>query len=185
MTKDRLQELIYSDLARVTKPTFKSLLRWYFFPQGSTFPHDVWFRILQYCKKRNILKYTIGIWAYFRERRLAYKYGVHVNANTEIGSGLKVVHADGIYINCKSVGKNFTIYQNVTLGSSGSKDEIECEIPTVEDNVTIYAGAVVVGNITLHEGCIIGANSFVNNDVAPYTIVAGLPARKIKNLEGY
>ena len=73
--------------------------------QGSTFPHDVWFRILQHCKKKRFFKYTIGLFAYFKERHLSYKYGVHVNANIEIGSGLKVVHGDGVYINCNSIDK--------------------------------------------------------------------------------
>lgn len=53
-------------------------------------------------------------------------------------------------------------------------------VPTIEDNVTIYTGAVVVGNITLHKGCIIGANAFVNKDVESNCLVAGIPAKKIR-----
>lgn len=179
-----LWELIKSDLARLSEPTVKNFIRWYFLPQGTTFPHDVWLRILHQCKKKKILKYTIGLWAYFRERHLSYKYGVHVNSNTEIGPGLKVVHADGVYINCNSIGKNFTIYQNVTTGAAYEKfDDSNNGLPTIEDDVVIYAGAVVVGNITLHKGCVIGANSFVNKDVEAYTVVAGAPATTIKKLK--
>ena len=53
----------------------------------------------------------------------------------------------------------------------------------VEDDVTVYAGAVVVGNIVLYKGCIVGANAYVDKDVQPYTMVAGVPAKKIKDLE--
>lgn len=73
------------------------------------------------------------------------------------------------------------IYQNVTFGVLGDKDTPKFGLPTIEDNVTIYTGAVVVGNITLHEWCVIGANSFVNMDVEAYSVVAGLPAKEIKN----
>ena len=120
MQEKTLMGLIKSDLKRLSpNSSIKSLLRWYFLPQGSTFPHDVWFRILQACKKKKILKYSVGLLAYWRERHMSYKYGIHANANTEIGEGLKIVHADGIYINCRSIGKNFTVYQNVTLGATG------------------------------------------------------------------
>lgn len=113
-----LKEVIYSDLARLDVPSAKNFMRWYFFPpQGSTFPHDVWFRILQYSKKKNFLKFTFGIWDYLRERHLAFKYGIFADSNIEIGNGLKIVHYNGIYLNCKSIVKNFTVYQNVTLGS--------------------------------------------------------------------
>lgn len=119
--KNTLKEIVYSDLERLDSPSGKSFCRWYFFSQGSTFPHDVWFRVVQFCKKRKYLKYTFGVWAYLRERHLAFKYGIFVDSNIEIGNGLKIVHSNGIYLNCKRIGKNFTVYQNVTLGSGGAK----------------------------------------------------------------
>ena len=63
-----------------------------FFPQSITFPHDVWFRILSTLKRRKVTKYTIGIYAYFRERHFAYKYGIHINSNISVGKGLLIVH---------------------------------------------------------------------------------------------
>lgn len=119
--KSNFIKLIKSDLARITTPTMKNFLRWYFFPQGSTFPHDVWFRALQCCKKKVFLKYSIGILVYYKERKMSYKYGIHINSNINIGEGLKIVHADGVYINCLSIGKKFTVFQNVTLGTAGEK----------------------------------------------------------------
>ena len=46
------------------------------------------------------------------------------------------------------VGRNVIIYQNVTLGSLRSGNE---EFPTIKDNVKIYAGAVVVGNVVIEK----------------------------------
>ncbi|MDD7011578.1 MAG: hypothetical protein PUI38_01815 [Candidatus Treponema excrementipullorum] len=67
-----------------------------------------------------------------------------------------IKHGDGVYLNCKKIGKNFTVLQGVTLGTG--KDGI----PTVENNITVYMHAVVVGDVILHSGCSVGANSFVN-----------------------
>jgi len=165
-------EYIKSDIRRLCGDnTIKSIFKWYFFPQGSTFPHDVWFRILQSCKKRKILKYSLGIYAYFRERHFALKYGIHINSNVSVGEGLFIVHGGGIYINVSSIGCNFTCYQSVTLG------RLRDGIPTVENNVTVYPGAVVVGDIVLHNGCSIGANSYCDKNVDEYTKVYGIPAK--------
>lgn len=179
-----LKEYIKSDLARLSPvPTFAAFLRWYFFPQGSTFPHDVWFRIVQKCKTSKILKYTVGIFAYFVERRLSFKYSIHANTNTPIGKGLRIVHGSGVFLNCESIGDNFTVYHNVTLGEGKKNEHTGKSIPTVENNVTVYTGAVVAGGITLHEGCVIAANSFVDKDVPAYTLVAGAPGRIIRKIK--
>lgn len=174
-----LWELIKSDLSRISSSTgFFDFLKWYFFPKGSTFPHTVWFRVLQNCKKSRIKKYTIGILAYLKERQLSFKYGIYANSNIEIGSGLRVVHADGVFLNCESIGENFTVYPGVMLGSARTNSSKE-GVPIIGNNVTIYTGAVVTGKVTLHDNCVVGANAFVNKDVAANTIVAGLPAKVI------
>lgn len=56
-------------------------------------------------------------------------------------------------------------------------------MPIIEDNVTVFPGAVITGNIILHEGCVVGANSFVNKDVEAYTVVAGASAKQIRKLK--
>jgi len=104
-------------------------------------------------------------------RHYEYKYGIHINTNIPIGKGLLIVHGDGIYLNCSSIGENVTVYQNVTLGSNRGKDGI----PKIEDNVTICVGAVCVGDIVLGEGCTIGANAFVNISVDAGRLAVGVP----------
>ena len=147
---------------------------------GNTFPYHFWFRVLQYCKRKRILKWTIGLLIYWRVKSLSYKYGIFANANTKIGPGLHIVHGSGVFINCDSIGQNFTVYQNVTLGTAGRKDSPRAGVPTICNNVTVFTGAVVAGNIILHDGCIIGANSFVNKDVEANTMVEGCPAKVVK-----
>lgn len=107
-------------------------------------------------------------------RRYEFKFGVHISSNIEIGEGLCVVHGDGVYLNANKIGKNLTVYQNVTLGIRNGK------IPTVCDDVTIYPNAVVYGEVTIENNATIGANSVVNKDIACGKTVVGAPARKIK-----
>lgn len=84
-----------------------------------------------------------------------------------------------VFLNAEMIGRNCTFYQGVTLGTAAKGRSGR---PVLEDNVVVYTGAVVVGNITLHEGCIIGANSVVTHDVEAYTLVGGVPAKPIKSL---
>jgi len=50
---------------------------------------------------------------------------------------------------------------------------------TIEDNVLIGAGVVILPGVTVSEGVVVGANSVVTKSIASYTIVAGAPAREI------
>lgn len=54
---------------------------------------------------------------------------------------------------------------------------------TLEDHVWVGAGAIILGGVTIGEGAVIAAGAVVNKDVAPKTMVAGVPAKWIKNLQ--
>ncbi len=173
-----LRSYIRSDLARLDVPSKKAFMSWYFFRQ-STFPWHVWLRIVQCARKKKFVWFVCGPLFISIFHHMEYKYGIHGNPSINIGYGFNVAHGDGVYLNCKSIGNNVTVFQNVTIGNGGGIPGI----PVVEDNVTVYAGAVVVGGITLHEGCSVGANAFVNKDVTARKIVAGIPAKVINSRE--
>ena len=81
-----------------------------------------------------------------------------------------IVIGDGVRI-----GAGCRIYQNVTLGlleNTHAEQAID-QYPTLEDGVTIYAGAVIAGKITLGAGAIIGANAVITHDVAPGIMAFG------------
>ncbi|MBR3943100.1 MAG: hypothetical protein IKJ55_07050 [Clostridia bacterium] len=169
-------DYIKSDLSRLCKPTFSGFVKQYFVPRGGVFPYIFWLRVVHFSRKHKLTKYTIAIPAYFIMRHFEFKYGIHANPNIQIGKGLHIVHGGAVYLNCKSIGENFTVYQSVTLGSKNSA------IPTILDDVTVYTGAVVSGNVILNNGCVVGANSYVDKSVDAYSVVAGLPAKEIKKL---
>ena len=53
---------------------------------------------------------------------------------------------------------------------------------TIGPDAWIGTGAVILPNVTIGEGAVVGANSVVTKDVAPYTVVGGIPAHKIKEV---
>lgn len=93
--------------------------------------------------------------------------------------GIFIHHFSSIIISpCIRAGRNLTVYQGVTIGRvhEGKK----AGVPTIGDNVTIFAGAKVIGNIRVGNNVIIGANSVVTNDVPDNAIVAGAPAKVLR-----
>lgn len=155
------------DLSRITTPTLLNAFKYYFVPRGECFPYVVWFRVLQAVRSNKLLKVLLGPLVYWRYRHFEFKYGIHGNANIEVGHGLHVVHGPN-NLNAERIGKNFTVRQFVTIGEhNGGR-------PTIGDDVTINPSAVVVGPIVLGNGCTVGALSYVSHDVPPGTIVKGV-----------
>lgn len=66
------------------------------------------------------------------------------------------------------------IGQQVTIGNNGDFK------PVIQDNVTISSGAIVICNVTLHPNFLVGAGAVVTHDIPENSIVAGIPARVIK-----
>lgn len=94
----------------------------------------------------------------------------------EIGGGLFIQHGFATMIAAKSIGYNCWINQQVTIGYRGSSQVP----PVIGNNVTITCGAKVLGNIVIGDNSIIGANAVVIHDVEENSVMAGVPARKIR-----
>ena len=92
--------------------------------------------------------------------------------NNEIGVGFKVVHGVGSIVGSRNrIGKGFTIYQGCTIGhkeSGGPGNQIG-------DNVTLYAGSMILGDNRIGNNVVIGANSLVISDIPDHTTCAGSP----------
>jgi serine O-acetyltransferase len=108
-------------------------------------------------------------------------FGLEVTPRSEIGTGLFLPHTFGTVIGAYRIGKNATIFQNVTLGSKSLDMGFEADRrPEVGDNVILGAGARVLGGIKIGDGAVVGANSVVTHAVKPHTTVGGIPAREIR-----
>lgn len=99
--------------------------------------------------------------------------GIDIHPGATIGEGFFIDHGTGVVIGETSViGKRVRIYQAVTLGArSFPTDEAGHPLkglprhPYVEDDVVIYAGATVLGRVTVGQGATIGGNLWVTHDV--------------------
>lgn len=92
-----------------------------------------------------------------------------------IKGGLFLHHAFSTIVSAKSIGRNCWINQQVTIGYTSPDGA-----PVIKDNVRIYAGAKVLGDITVGNNVIIGANAVVVKDVPDNCTVVGVPAYIIK-----
>ena len=93
----------------------------------------------------------------------------------KIGKGLFIQHGFATIIAAKSIGDNCWINQQVTIGFSNKTAS-----PEINDNVTINAGAKVIGGVTVGKNSIIGANAVVVKNVPDNCTVVGVPAQIIR-----
>ncbi len=111
--------------------------------------------------------------------------GVEVEPGAQLAPGVKFLHGQGAIIGWGArVGEGSTIFHQVTLGRLGRPMDAD-GYPTIGRNVYIYAGAKVLGPITIGDGARVAANAVVTNDVPPGAIVGGIPARQIGWVDGY
>lgn len=103
------------------------------------------------------------------------KTGIDINPGAKIGESFFIDHGTGVVIGETTViGHNVKIYQGVTLGALSVKKELmnKKRHPTIEDDVTIYAGATILGGETvIGRGCIIGGNTWVTHSIPSGTIL--------------
>ena len=116
--------------------------------------------------------------------------GIEIHPKAKIGKNLFIDHGMGVVIGETSeIGKNVTIYHNVTLGgiapSINSNDQRNTKRhPTLEDNVVIGSGAQILGPIIIKKNSLIGANAVVTKDVPENAVMIGIPAKNVGTTSG-
>lgn len=106
--------------------------------------------------------------------------GAVINIGAVIGAGT-MIDMGAILGGRATVGKNCHIGAGTVL--AGVIEPPSAEPVVIEDNVLIGANAVVLEGIRVGEGAVVAAGAIVVDDVAPHTVVAGVPARKIKDID--
>ncbi len=104
--------------------------------------------------------------------------GIDIHPGAQIGEYFGIDHGTGIVIGETTIiGNHVLLYQGVTLGSKNftlDKEGLPINIPRhpiIEDHVTIYSNASVLGRVTIGKGSVIGGNIWLTHDVAPYSKV--------------
>jgi serine O-acetyltransferase len=118
--------------------------------------------------------------------------GIDIHPGATIGKNFFIDHGTGVVIGETSViGDNVRIYQGVTLGALRVDDAAELRgvkrHPTIEDDVTIYAGATILGgDVTIGRGSTIGGNVWLVTSVPPETMVSSAPQQhRFHNVNGH
>lgn len=115
--------------------------------------------------------------------------GIDIHPGATIGSGFFIDHGTGVVIGeTATIGERVRIYQAVTLGAKRFPTDENGHLkkglprhPHIEDDVVIYAGATVLGRVTIGRGATIGGNLWITHDVAPGANLS--QARSRENVE--
>lgn len=111
-------------------------------------------------------------------------FGLDISPMSEIGPGLVICHLTGSIIHAK-IGKNALLYgQNVFGGGTKENDKGWYGGPIAGDNITMYIGAKILDTVKVGNNVSVGAASLVLDDVPDNKVVAGAPARVIRENNG-
>lgn len=105
--------------------------------------------------------------------------GIEIHPGATIGRRFFIDHGMGVVIGETTViGDDVMLYHGVTLGGKAPRNTPPGtkRHPTLEDGVTVGAGAKVLGDITIGAWSAVGANAVVTKDAPPHSLVVGVPA---------
>ena len=117
--------------------------------------------------------------------------GIDIHPGARIGPGFFIDHGTGVVIGETAViGQRVRLYQAVTLGARSVPADEHGQLrkglprhPVVEDDVVIYAGATILGRVTLGRGAVIGGNVWVTRDVPAGAHVTQAHAHEQRTLQ--
>ena len=118
------------------------------------------------------------------------KTGIDIHPGAQIGEYFAIDHGTGVVIGETCIiGNHVTLYQGVTLGAKSFKYDENGNMlnvprhPIIEDNVTVYSNASILGRITIGHDSVIGGNIWVTHSVPPYSRIQQMKAVET-NFEG-
>lgn len=111
---------------------------------------------------------------------------IDIHPGATIGAGFFIDHGTGVVIGeTAQIGRNVRLYQAVTLGAKRFATDAEGHLqkggarhPIVEDDVVIYAGATILGRVTIGRGSVIGGNVWLTRSVPPGSRIAQAHTRE-------
>lgn len=123
-----------------------------------------------------------------RIKRLCYRMrGSKIAKNVDIASG---VFMDDLFPEYISIEENVDIGPNVIIVTHDSsfccfdpERDVICKEVLIKKNVYIGAGAIILPGIIIGEYAVVGAGAVITKDVDPYSIVAGVPGKKIGDVK--
>jgi serine O-acetyltransferase len=106
--------------------------------------------------------------------------GIDIHPGASIGESFFIDHGTGVVIGeTVIIGKRVRLYQAVTLGARSFPTDADGALrrglarhPIIEDDVVIYAGATILGRVTIGAGSVIGGNVWLTSSVPPGSTIS-------------
>lgn len=119
--------------------------------------------------------------AFLLNRVMQILYGIDIHWLAEIGGGCRIIHGYSLVISAGTkVGENCTLFHEVTLGVKSTWSNVGA--PQLGKEVTVYAGAKILGPIKIADRVQIGANAVVvDNCEVSGSVYGGIPAKLLRN----
>lgn len=125
------------------------------------------FRTLFYFRTRGFISHVLNLYC---RKDATFKIDIF----TKLGGGVLTGHPYCTILNAEEIGENFYVNHLVTIGEEKGKR------PKIGNNVSVYTGAIIIGDITIGNNCIIGAGSVVTKSIPDNCVAVGNPAKIIK-----
>lgn len=146
---------------------------------SESFQVTFWFRLASFFwERKKTVWFPLYVLVKLIYKHIGYKTGIQLPMDTNVGPGLCFFHYNCIVIaQTSAIGSNVSIHQGVTIGRvfNGPK----AGVPTIGNNVVIFAGAKIIGNVKIGNNAVIGANAVVTNDIPANAVAGGIPAKVI------
>jgi serine O-acetyltransferase len=149
---------------------------------------NIWEVVLTYPGFHAILIHRLAHWLWQQRLPTLARFvshvgrfltGIEIHPGAKIGRRFFIDHGMGVVIGeTAEIGDDVTLYQGVTLG--GTSTERIKRHPTIEECVTIFSGAKVLGPVTVGRHSRVGAGSVLVTSVPPHSTVVGVPGRVVK-----
>lgn len=177
MKYKELKELIKGDLSKLSPPNRINCIKRILF--NASFKITFWFRICGYLKSKNSLVYKILYYiSYAIYKHNQYLTGIQLPVKTRVGKGLTFAHFSNIVIASTAIiGENTIIYNGVTIGTVHTHKGA----PVLGNNIVLYTGCKILGNVKIGNNVIIGANAVVTKDIPDNSVAVGIPAKVISD----
>lgn len=141
-----------------------------------------WHRICRYfyLKKGSAAKILLKL-ASLRRRHIGDRYGFDFKYSSPMGKGYHISHNIGVINMASSCGDGLVFRNFVTIGVNNMEEKG----PVIGDYVQFGTGCKVIGDVTIGNNVLIGANAVVIRDVPDNSVVAGVPAKVIRKTKDH
>ena len=174
-----LKKYICQDV-NFTSAKHQNLFKRYLIEAGTKY--TFWLRITRYFFLKGKVAFVPFLLARFILKHYGYKYSFDISYRAQIGGGLQIAHYGYIIVpSSTTMGEYCRLRPGVVIGTKFTRNESRGVI--IGDGVEFGVGSKVLGEITIGDNVIIGANAVVLEDVPDNCTVAGVPAKIIRTFK--